>query len=192
MLYQELLRDARFFSLLTEIDLDLAEETRLARCPCGGVLHWARYRRKPRGGPFGIGREVAIRQSLCCSVDGCRCRSTPPSVLFLGRKVFFGVVVLLVPILREGLTPARFRRLEEELPVSRRTVQRWRRWWRETVPETTWWRLTRSRLSDSPGMAAALPSALMDAFALLPEAADRTLAVLRLAAPLAASVGRAL
>ena len=192
MLYQELLRDARFFSLLVGIDRDLAEETRLARCPCGGALHRSDYRRKPRGGPADPERKLSLRLSFCCARDGCRCRSTPPSVLFLGRKVFFGVVVLLVPILREGMTPARFRRLEEELPVSRRTVQRWRRWWRETVPETTWWRLMRGRLSDAPGMAAALPSALLGAFASLPEAADQALAVLRLLAPLAASAGRAL
>ena len=36
---------------------------------------------------------------------------TPSSLRFLGRKVFFGVLVLLLPVLREGPTPERLARL---------------------------------------------------------------------------------
>ncbi len=74
---------------------------------------------------------------------GCRRRATPPSLRFLGRKVFFGVLVLLIPILREGPTPERLRRLEARFGVSRRTLYRWRRWWRETVPRSRWWQQQR-------------------------------------------------
>lgn len=135
-MYQTLFADASFFALLREIDLDLANSARLGGCGCGGSLHAARYPRKPRGGPACLGREHSVRESFCCSEEGCRRRTTPPSVRFFGRKVFFSLIILLVPILREGLTPARFRRLEELLPVSRRTVQRWRRWWREVFSTT--------------------------------------------------------
>lgn len=135
-MYQSLLVDASFFELLREIDLDLAEQARASGCACGGVLHAARYRRKPRGGPGCLGREHSVRESFCCAKEGCRRRTTPASVRFLDRKVFFCVVILLVPILREGLTPQRFRRLRQELAVSRRTLQRWRRWWRESFPAT--------------------------------------------------------
>jgi len=189
MFYQRLFQDASFFELLQRIDEDLAAEARSGGCSCGGVLHFARFRRKPRGGPPGLVREVLVRQSLCCAREGCRRRSTPPSVLFLGRKVFFGVVVLLLPILREGLTAARFRRLEEALPVSRRTVLRWQRWWREVVPATPCWQRLRGVLSEPGRIAAVLPSGLVDAVAPAPEASARVVAVLRLLAPLAASAG---
>ena len=176
-MYQDLLRDASFFELLRRMDVDLAEQTRLAGCPCGGVLHFARYRRKPRGGPEDLSRESCLRESLCCSQDGCRRRSMPPSVRFLGRKVFFGIVVLLVPILRDGLTPRRFRRLAEHLPVSRRTVQRWRRWWREGLASTRFWRGARADLA--PGTSEALlPGSLLTAFSAVDGLRERLVAVL--------------
>lgn len=175
--YQEFLRDASFFELLRRIDVELAEETRLAGCPCGGVLHFARYRRKPRGGPAELPPDCCVRESLCCSVDGCRRRSMPPSIRFLSRKVFFGIVVLLVPILRDGLTPRRFRRFAERLPVSRRTVQRWRRWWRETLPSTRFWRGARAELA--PGTSeAVLPGSLLTAFSDIDDLRERLVAVL--------------
>jgi len=175
--YQEFLLDASFFELLRRIDIELADETRLAGCPCGGVLHFARYRRKPRGGPENLSRECCLRESLCCSEDGCRRRSMPPSVRFLGRKVFFGIVVLLVPILRDGLTPRRFRRLANKLPVSRRTVQRWRRWWRETVPSTRLWLSRRADLA--PGIPeASLPGSLLTAFSSVDDLRERLVALL--------------
>ena len=87
-MYQTLLRDASFFELLLRFDDDLAAAVRQAGCGvCGGVLHSARYRRKPRGGPAGLGAEHALRQSFCCAAEGCRRRATPPSLRFLGRKV---------------------------------------------------------------------------------------------------------
>lgn len=176
-MYQELLHDASFFELLRRMDVDLAEETRLSGCPCGGVLHFARYRRKPRGGPANLSPDCCLRESLCCSEDGCRRRSMPPSVLFLGRRVFFGVVVVLVPILREGLTPRRFRRLVEKLPVSRRTVRRWRRWWRETLPSTRLWRGARAELALGTSEAL-LPGSLLMAFSAVDEGRERLYAVL--------------
>jgi hypothetical protein len=36
------------------------------------------------------------RFSFCCDRDGCRNRATPPSVRFLGRKVYLGAVVMLI------------------------------------------------------------------------------------------------
>jgi hypothetical protein len=187
-LYQDLLRDASFLELLRRMDVDLAEETRLAGCPCGGVLHFARYRRKPRGGPENLPRECSVRESFCCSQDGCRRRSTPPSVLFLGRRVFFGLVVVLVPILREGLTPRRFRRLEKQLAVSRRTVRRWQRWWRESLPSTRFWRGARAELALGTSEAS-LPGSLLMAFSGVGEGRDRLYAVLMWLSDLGLSPG---
>src|SRR5258708_31315061 len=49
-------------------------EARRGGCECGGVLHSARYRRKPRGGPSGLGAAFAVRDSFCCAA--CRRRAT--------------------------------------------------------------------------------------------------------------------
>jgi hypothetical protein len=85
-LYRELLADATFHNLLLACDRDLAEEARAGRCHCGGALHSATYARKPRGRPrsLSIGHEHDRRFSFCCAVDGCRARTTPPSLRFLG------------------------------------------------------------------------------------------------------------
>ena len=176
-MYQELLSDTSFFELLGRIDEELAGEVRSAGCPCGGVLHSARYPRKPRGGPPGLAAQWGLRASFCCAEDGCRRRSTPPSVRFLGRKVFFGLVVLLVPILREGLTPERFRRLQEQLQVSRRTVLRWQRWWRELIPASRLWQRALAQLL--PADAGRLPGSLLEAFTQATAGWERALAALR-------------
>ncbi len=179
-MYQSLLSDASFFELLREIDLDLAKKARSRGCGCGGVLHSARYRRKPRGGPKHLGREHAVRESFCCSREGCRRRTTPPSVRFLGRRVFFSVVILLVPVLRDGLSAKRFRRLARALPVSQRTVQRWRRWWREVFMTTRVGFLSRSQIPRLESRR--LPASLLGAFS--PSGRDSVISALRWLAPL--------
>lgn len=186
-MYQDLLQDARFFELLVRFDEDLAAEVRGRGCACGGVLHSARYPRKPRGGPAALGQERAMRASFCCAEEGCRRRATPPSLRFLGRKVFFGVLVLLLPILREGPTPERVRRLEARFGVSRRTLYRWRRWWRETVTRSRWWQQQRGHL---PGATygRALPGCLLAAFGDTEAISDRVVAVLKLLVSLPASL----
>ena len=95
-MYHELVRTASFWSFLFSVDEDLAEESRRAGCSCGGRLHRAKYPRKPRGGCADLPESCGCRLSFCCERDGCRKRVTPPSVRFLGRKVYLGAVVVLV------------------------------------------------------------------------------------------------
>lgn len=83
-LYQALLADARFHALLFDMDADLAAACRAAGCPCGGGLHSARFRRKPRGKPAGLGDAYDQRFSFCCAVRECRRRATPPSLRLQG------------------------------------------------------------------------------------------------------------
>jgi len=64
------------------------------------------------------------RFSLCCAKDGCRKRETPGSLRFLGRKVYFGAMVVLISAMQSGLNPARMARLKALVGVSRRTVLR--------------------------------------------------------------------
>jgi hypothetical protein len=50
-LRQEYLANERVHQLLEKVDGELAEEVRQAGCVfCVGVLHSAKYKRKPRGG----------------------------------------------------------------------------------------------------------------------------------------------
>src|ERR1700692_2080641 len=106
--YQAVLADAKFHEQLLVFDRDLAASVRAARCwLCGGALHSASYDRKPRGCPGGLGQEYAERFSFCCAVDGCRKRTTPPSLRFLGRKVYLATVVTLISAMLQGTTPAR-------------------------------------------------------------------------------------
>jgi len=187
-LYQELLRDASLFDLLLRFDEDVAEEARLRGCECGGALHAAFYERKPRGGPPGLDAAQAIRFSFCCAREGCRRRLTPASLRFLGRRVFFGAVVLLVPILMQGPTRMRLRQLRTTFAVSVRTLQRWRRWWRETFPTSRFWGEARGRLA-RPVSSEALPGALLGLFwAETPD--QRVLAALRFLAPITTGTGR--
>lgn len=82
-----LLQNPNFFSLLLQIDMDLAAATRSAGCPsCGGVLHQANYPRKPRACPKEVRADFESRFSFCC--NECRKRTTSMSVRFLGRRVY--------------------------------------------------------------------------------------------------------
>lgn len=157
------LKDSRLWPFLTEIDRDLAEKTREGGCVfCGSPLHCAHYPRKPRGAddlPEGYDR----RFSYCCSLDDCRSRATPPSVRFLDAKVYLGVLVILLTAMRQGPTPRGFKELHRHFGVSRRTLARWQKWWREVFTKGVFWRGARARFSPPP-LDEALPSALLRAF----------------------------
>jgi hypothetical protein len=180
--YQTLLADASFFSFLLQCDGELADEARKRGClSCGGVLHRADYDRSPRGEPRGLGAEFARRHSFCCAREGCRKRETPPSLRFLGRRVYLGAIVVLVAAMREGPTPTRLDRLQVLVGVCARTVRRWRRWWQTTFPETAVWAATRGLLA-RPVEETRLPGSLLDR---LPGSVrDRVVALLRLISPL--------
>jgi hypothetical protein len=184
-----LVRDPRFYAMKLEVDRSLLAEARRKGCEnCGGVLHSSHFMRKPRGGPDGLGGAADMRFSLCCAEDGCRSRHTPPSLRFLGRKVYLGAVVALVSAMRHGATPARMRALREHLGVSRRTVERWRAWWRETFAESAFWRAARAAFMP-PVAAGLLPASLLERFAGEDEA--RLVALLRLLGPITGGAGLA-
>ena len=163
-MWHTVLRDSTFFAILTTIDHDLAERVRAAGCVwCGGRLHSARYPRKPRGGPTGLGREYEWRLSFCCARDGCRRRMTPPSVRYLGRRVYLGVVVVLVSAMTHGLSVRRVAELHAHLGVGLRTLRRWRRWWHESFVESRLWRGARGRFIP-PVDEGRLPASLLERF----------------------------
>src|SRR5690606_23909736 len=150
---------------------------------CGGALHSARYLRKPRG----VARRLlddatATRLSFCCARDGCRRRHTPPSVRFLGRRVFLGTVVVLVTALSSGLTGKRITVLCERFEVSVRTLRRWQRWWREQFAVSALWKRLRGRLA-SALTPSSLPGSLLACLHFEDES-ERLIQLLRLLAPL--------
>jgi hypothetical protein len=162
-MYHDLFRDASFWSFLFSVDQDLAATTRTQGCSCGGRLHCANYPRKARGGGQDLPRSYDYRLSFCCDRDGCRKRATPPSARFLGRKVYLGAVVVLVAAMAQGPSPRRVRELSDLFDADRRTIARWRVFWREHFPRTPFWKVARSHFV--PRLAIAhLPRALFDAF----------------------------
>jgi len=160
-MYHELVRDASFWLFLFSLDEDFARTAKAQGCPCGGRLHCANYPRKPRGGE-NLPESYNCRLSFCCDRDGCRKRTTPRSVRFLGRKVYLNVVVILVAAMRQGPSPRRVRELQQWLGVDRRTIARWREFWQEHFPRTPFWKVKRGRFVRLA--IADLPGALLAAF----------------------------
>lgn len=185
-MYLGLLRDSRLFGVLLKVDEDLAEQARRARCRCGGILHRATYERKPRGGPEGLSRSHAMRLSFCCARDGCRRRTTPVSLRFLGRKVFFGIAVLLGPVLTGAVRGAERRRVLEVVGASARTLRRWARWWREVFAGGPFWSTVQGRFA-RPVAVAEMPASLLAVWAHL-SPADAVSSALLFVAPGAAPV----
>lgn len=162
------------FEQLCEIDEQIAARIRAQGCErCGGGrLDRADYPRKVRGVPEEVEAAWSRRISLCCAVDGCRRRTTPPSVRFLGRRVYAAawVVMAVVSATCRGA-----------LGAPRRTVIRWTTWWREQLAHTSFWQTARSRLLP-PVAERELPDALLERFAGSESA--RLVALLRFVAPL--------
>jgi hypothetical protein len=176
---------------LFSVDEDLAKCTREARCPCGGRLHGANYPRKPRGGCRNLPESNTYRLSFCCERDGCRKRTTPPSVRFLGRKVYLGAVVVLVAAMRQGPSPQRVLQLNELFGVDVRTIARWRKFWCESFPQTAFWKVARGRFSPPLGIAD-LPRALLEAFIHGENSRDDWERLLRFLAPTTTTGGLAI
>ena len=185
-MWHDLLGDARLFDFLLRADQELAAQVRAGRCvACGGPLHSARYPRKPRGARVELDREYLWRHSFCCGTEGCRKRATPPSVRFLGRRVYLGAVVVLVSAMVGGISERRAAEMRDLVGVSVRTLRRWRDWWREIFVATDFWKEARARLSP-PVAIDRMPASLLERFA--PRLArDGLAALLRFLAPISSA-----
>lgn len=159
----ELPRGSDFWSFLVSVDRDVADRRRQVGCDCGGRLHAAHYPRKPRGSPEALPDEFNHRFSFCCDRDGCRKRVTPPSVRFLGRRVYLGAIVILVAAMQQGLTPRRVRDLASMIGADRTTLLRWQVFWRERFPQTKFWKVARAQLVLHVNITF-LPQAFLQAF----------------------------
>jgi len=145
--------DLNFFKQLDDEDARIAAEVKARGCPeCGGRLDRADYPRKPRGGDVaGAGEIFEKRRSLCCGREGCRRRRTPRSLVFLGRRVYLAITVVL----------AAWQARTTWSSPPRRTVARWRGWF-ASLRGTAWWSETRARLSPTAEPAEILPAAIIE------------------------------
>jgi hypothetical protein len=181
----EIVDNMRLGTFLSSIDADLAARARAKGCAhCGGSLHSATYARKPRGLPDPIERPDR-RYSFCCQT--CRRRTTPASVRFLGRRFYAGTIVVLMSAMDDGVTNRRIEELRHVLGVHRRTLQRWRHWWRTVFAVTPFWSLARGHLVPPPN-ATALPAGLLERF-VGPDDTTRLVQCLRFLAPLYSPYG---
>lgn len=129
-MFDEIELGREFFARLMAIDESIVEKAAEAACRvCGGRLHRGDYPRKPRGGVVAMAAEAFGRRfSLCCGREGCRKRATPPSVRFLGRRVYVGAAVIVASVIAVTLTAASA--IRRATGISARTTRRWLRWWR--------------------------------------------------------------
>jgi len=171
----------RFFRLQQEIDLAECRRVQALGCPdCGGPLDRNDHARKPRGLPFQHFDSAPRRLNLCCR--HCRAHHMPESVVYLGRRVYVGVVLVLASILVSGLTPRRLARVQAGLGVSAQTVRRWRGWWQTGFVESRFWAERRGLLLP-PVAVLDLPNDLVGRF-VRGAGTSRLLAFLRFLSPL--------
>ena len=179
----DFINNATPYQRLARIDRRMADEVQASGCPfCGDKLHSACYPRKPRGLQTLLANTDSSRFSFCCKRDDCRRRTTPPSVRFLGRKVYLGAIVVLLTALHHGLTPTRKQALIEQLDVSQQTLSRWRKWWLETFPASRCWQAETGNFIP-PIDTTQLPGALLARLA-SPDGATRVTYLLLLLAPI--------
>ena len=138
------------FAWLFDMDRQMARWVAGLGCRfCAGPLHQSNYRRKPRGAKVGEAAEAfALRYSLCCGREGCRRRTLPPSLRFLGRRVYVEAVVLVATVVSLLLGSPKAASNAMAVPV--RTLKRWGAWWTESFPQSRAWQEIRSRLVPSP------------------------------------------
>jgi len=154
--------EVEFFEQLAVMDERLAAAVAAARCPhCEGPLHRSNYERKPRGGVLcGGGEGAYLRHSLCCGRRGCRRRTLPPSLRFLGRRVYLGAVVVIasaVALLQTGLREA-----SKASGVPVRTLARWGAWWTNDFACSLTWSELRARFASPTPNESTLPLSLLD------------------------------
>jgi hypothetical protein len=150
-----------FFEGLTAIDAAIVDRAAAEPCrECGGPLHRGDYPRKPRGGLRAPAAEAFGRRfSLCCGRDGCRHRATPPSVRFLGRRVYVGAVVILASAI--ALAAASAAAAKRATGIAARTSRRWLRWWRGPFTTSAAFVELSGRLVPSPSRSA-LPTSILE------------------------------
>jgi hypothetical protein len=156
----------KFFQIiLCKIDKELADNAQELGCQkCGDVLHQANYPRSPIGILSQLREYYDQRFSLCCKT--CRKRVTPMSVRFFGRRWYPAPALILVSILKLGISERRLDQVKKHLgiKVSESTWKRWRRWWRDSFEFTLFWKQAKGQLAIQPEITALISRDLLYSF----------------------------
>lgn len=94
---------------------------------------------------------------------------------------------MLVTAMVHGVTDKRAKAMQELYGVSRRSLSRWRKWWRESFVGSDLWTILRGRFVP-PVDELLLPSSLLERIERR-EASERVLGALRLLLPMTAGAG---
>ena len=167
--------EAKFLAGLGEIDAAYARQVREAGCEyCGGPLDRADYPRKPRGELGEAAGAYERRCSFCCRQDGCRKRATPPSLRFLGRKVYVAVWVVVASVAGQATKRTGRGRPRRVHGVPTRTVLRWLDWWQTVFGLGAFWSEAMGYFA-TPVEVTGLPTTLLARFGRGPAALEKTL-----------------
>jgi hypothetical protein len=100
--------------------------------------------------------------AFCC--DTCRKRTTPASVrYYMGRRRYSATAMILLSAVRNEIAGSTLAAVRASLGVSRQTLERWIRWWREDFVQTPLWQAQQGRFMP-PLFRDALPFSLLDRF----------------------------
>jgi len=156
----QMVLEREFFEMLERQDEAILLRVAASGCPaCAGRLHRGDYDRKPRGALIAPTGEAFVKRfSLCCGREGCRKRATPPSLRFLGRRVYLGAVMILASVVANAVDAATKIRAATGVPA--RTRRRWLAWWMGPFVSTEVFVAIRARLIEVDD--AALPTSIFD------------------------------
>ena len=139
---------------LCQLDFEYAQKYKSQGSPCcGAALHVSNFKRNPRGIGVdiledleGYELEWELRYSFCCSK--CRKRFTPASFRFLGRKHYWGWLLLIQCALAGGVFAQQ--QLKKKLQayqigLDQRTLERWLAWWESVVGNSPFWKSFKGR-----------------------------------------------
>jgi hypothetical protein len=185
-MFDEIVLGREFFEGLVAIDEAIVAQAAKQPCRfCGGPLHRSDYARKPRGGLIAaVGEDLAQRFSLCCGWEGCRRRAMPPSVRFLGRRVYLGAAMIMASVI--ALSVATAAAIRRATGIAARTTRRWLGWWRGPFTTTSVYVALCARLVAAPSRTT-LPKSLL--VALSGDARDGVSKLLLWLMPITASEG---
>jgi hypothetical protein len=93
---------------------------------------------------------------------------------------------VLISTMLYGATPARVARLAQVCGADRRTIIRWREWWRTTFTDSRFWQAARAAFMP-PIDQNRLPASMLERFA--GAVAEQLLGLLRLLAPITGGAG---
>jgi hypothetical protein len=166
-MFEQIELGSEFFEGLVAIDAAIVSRAADEACRfCGGRLHRGDYERKPRGGLVArAGEAFSRRFSLCCGREGCRRRATPPSVRFLGRRVYVATVVIVVSVV--ALAASTASAIRSATGVAARTARRWLRWWRGPFIQTSVFVELSARLVPAVSRHS-LPASILERFSGMP------------------------